>query len=170
MVTSSSDSENDRDSSASENGPWNELKSLVFEGIEAVQSAGSFATFGCLQEFVLPGISVGGTGPIALPLSTQDKQSLIRVSRQAPFGKGNQTLIDETVRKTREIDGSNVSFSNKLWDGWLDRVVTKAAKELGVAAGPDNVRAELYKMLLYEKGAMFKPHKEYVHHREARWR
>jgi hypothetical protein len=86
---------------------------------------------------------------------------LIRASRQAPFGKANQTLVDETVRKTWEIDGNKVSFSNKAWHGWLEGVIRTVAEDLGIA-GPNSVRAELYKMLLYEKGAMFKPHKEYV--------
>ena len=36
------------------------------------------------------------------------------------------------------------------------------AQEVRVAGGPDGVRAELYKMLLYEDGAMFKPRKEQV--------
>lgn len=72
-------------------------------------------------------------------------------------------MVDETVRKTWEIDGSRVSFSNQAWHGWLDdRVVRTAAENLGVASDPSCIRAELYKMLLYEEGAMFKPHKEYV--------
>lgn len=139
---------------------YTHLTSSIYDCISDVHAAGSFATFGSLDNFVLPGVVVDEIGAIRLPLSSDDAHSLIRVSRQAPFGKGNQTLIDETVRKTWEIDGSKVSFSNKAWHAWLDGVVQKAAEELGVAASPNSVRAELYKMLLYEKGAMFKPHKE----------
>lgn len=163
MTSLSSDFEDDRDSSESENG-WTNLKSLVLDRISGVHSAGSFATFGHFENFVQPGIFVEEIGTIRLPLSSQDAQSLIRASRPAPFGKGNQTLVDETVRKTWEIDGSKVSFSNKAWHGWLEGVVRTAAEDLGVAGGPNSVRAELYKMLLYEQGAMFKPHKEYVGH------
>ena len=161
MGRSSSDYQDDRDSSESED-QLTELKSLILDRISDVHSTGSFATFKCLESFVLPGISVDNAGAIRLPLSSGDAQTIIRVSCRAPFGKGNQTLIDESVRKTWEIDGSKVSFSNKAWQGWLDGVVRKAAKDLGVAGGPNSVQAELYKMLLYEKGAMFKPHKEYV--------
>jgi hypothetical protein len=161
MATFSSDSEDDRDSSTSENG-WSNLKSLVHDRISDVHSAGSFATFGSFENFVLPGIVVDEVGDIRLPLSSHDAQALIRESSRAPFGKGNQTLVDETVRKTWEIDRSKVFFSNHSWHGWLEGVVRTVTKELGVAGGPNSVRAELYKMLLYEKGAMFKPHKEYV--------
>jgi hypothetical protein len=161
MATSSSDSEDDRDSSTSENG-WSNLKNLVLRRISSVHSAGSFATWGSFESFVLPGIVVDEVGAIRLPLSPHDAQALIRESCRAPFGKGSQTLVDEAVRKTWEIDGSKVSFSNHSWHGWLESVVRAATKELGVASDPKNVRAELYKMLLYENGAMFKTHKEYV--------
>ena len=136
------------------------LRSNVLQGILDVQITGSFATFATCENFVPPGVVVDGIGAIRLPLSSDDAQSLIRASRRAPFGKGSQTLIDETVRKTWEIDGSQISFSNPAWPTWLEGVVKKAAKELGAAIDPGSVRAELYKMLLYEEGAMFKPHKE----------
>jgi hypothetical protein len=153
MAFSSSDSEEDES--------WFHLKRHIHERIFDVRSAGSFATSGSFENFVLPGIAVDGVGEIRLPLSPVDARALIRASRRAPFGKGSQTLIDERVRRTWEVDGSKVSFSNNAWHGWLDGVVKAVTKELGVASDTDNsVRAELYKMLLYEEGAMFKPHKE----------
>ena len=153
MASSSENSEDYR---------WAEIKHLALNCISDIHSSGTFATSGCFKNFVLPGISVDEVGVIRLPLSSQDVQSLIQASHPAPFGKGNQTLVDEAVRKTWEIDGSQVSFLNKAWHGWLDSVVRRVAEDLGVAGGPNYVRAELYKMLLYEEGAMFKPHKEYV--------
>ena len=163
MIYRPSHSEDDRNSSESEDELY-QLKWSVLSQIKSVHSAGSFATFASFEKFVLPGIHVDGVGAIRLPLSSEDAQSLIRTSRRAPFGKGGQTLVDETVRKTWEIDGSKVSFSNEAWHSWLKGVVGTAAKDLGVAGAPQSVRAELYKMLLYEEGAMFKPHKEYVGH------
>jgi hypothetical protein len=152
---SSADSKKDQDRAF-------EITSLLIDSISGIQVLGSFATSGSFTNYVHPGISVDGVGSIRLPLSSVDAESLIRASRPAPFGKGNQTLVDETVRKTWEIDGSKVSFSNEAWSGWLEAVVKKASRELGVSGGSGGTRAELYKMLLYEKGAMFKPHKEYV--------
>jgi hypothetical protein len=136
------------------------LKSLVLDRIHSVESAGSFATFGSCENFVLPGVCVDDVGPIRVPLSAQDAQSLIQVSREAPFGIGNKTLVDEAVRKTWEIDGDKVFFKNKAWQCWLKDIVKMVATDLGVAGGTNSVKAELYKMLLYEKGAMFMPHKE----------
>lgn len=151
----------DRDSDSEEDDVTSLRKSILHRILE-IQTAGSFATSGTFKEFVHPGLLVDGIGMIRLPLSSGDAQSLIGASRQAPFGKGNQTLVDETVRKTWEIDGSKVTFSNNAWHSWLDGVVGTVATNLGVAVGPEGVRADLYKMLLYEKGALFKLHKEYV--------
>jgi hypothetical protein len=151
-MTDSSESDDQRQHSL--------LKDQVLNCISLVQSSGSFATSGSYQYFPLPGIHVDTVGTIGLPLSLNDAKSLIKVSRPTPFGKGSQTLLNEEVRKTWEIDGSKVSFRNEAWQGWLGGVVANAAKELGVAGHPSSVQAELYKMLLYEKGAMFKPHKE----------
>lgn len=138
------------------------FKESVLSRINNVHSAGSFSTFGHLESFTHLGIYVDEVGTVRIPLSSDDAQSLIRVSRQAPFGKGSQTLVDETVRKTWEIDGTKVSFLNKAWQGCVEGIIRTVAKDLGVPGGSGSVKAELYKTLLYEEGAMFKPHKEYV--------
>lgn len=69
-------------------------------------------------------------------------------------------MVDESVRKTWEMAACKVQFLNERWQSCLDRIVERVARELGVADGSVNVRAEFYKMLLYEKGAMFKAHKD----------
>ncbi len=140
----------------------NALKVALSRRIWEVHSAGSFATFGTIENFVHPGIAVDSVGTVRLPLSEDDTQALVQTSRQAPFGNGTETLVDVSVRKTWEIDAAKVQFLNKGWQRCLDGIVGKVTRELGVAGGSQNVRPEFYKMLLYEKGAMFKAHKEYV--------
>ncbi|KAL8938341.1 MAG: hypothetical protein Q9216_003942 [Gyalolechia sp. 2 TL-2023] len=128
--------------------------------ISKVHSAGSFAAFGVIDAFVNPGISVEPIGIVRLPLSQEDANSLVQASQKAPFGKGNQTLVDESVRKTWQIDAEKIQYLNSGWQRCLDQTVERVAQELGVAGGSTNVRAEFYKMLLYEPGAMFKPHQD----------
>lgn len=97
-----------------------------------------------------------------LPLSEDDANILVQASHKAPFGKGTETVVDESVRKTWEIDAGKIKFLNKGWQRCLDRTVEHVARELGIADGSIHVRAEFNKMLLYEKRAMFKAHKEYA--------
>ncbi|KAL9634325.1 MAG: hypothetical protein Q9204_003043 [Flavoplaca sp. TL-2023a] len=128
--------------------------------ISKVHASGSFAAFGTIDSFVNPGIFIDRIGIVRLPLSEDDAQALVQTSHKAPFGKGNETLVDESVRKTWQIDAANFQILNKAWQACLDRILERVTEELGIAGGPSSIRAEPYKMLLYEKGAMFKPHQD----------
>ena len=153
-------SDNNSDSDDGGDNPIGALKQDRLYRLLQVQSAGSFSTFGICETFAFPGLFVQGVGEVQLPLSQQDAQSLISRSRFAPFGKGDKTIIDASVRRTWEIDAAEVEFRNEAWSKFLSGTVEKVALELGTPNKSRNVRAELYKMLLYEEGAMFKPHKE----------
>ncbi|KAI9625867.1 hypothetical protein H4Q26_016115 [Puccinia striiformis f. sp. tritici PST-130] len=101
------------------------------------------------------GLHVDGVGNIALPLREGQLRQLIAQSHQAPFGRRSQTVIDESVRKTWEINRNQLRFLNPAWQGYVLDLCKRVATSLGID-GP--IRSELYKMLIYEKGAMFKPH------------
>ncbi len=138
------------------------LRQTLLERIGEIKATGSFATGNVLDFFPIPGICVDGGEPIAVPLSKEAAQHLASKSGKAPFGKRRRTLVDETVRKTLQIGADRISFQNPQWDGFVNKFVQRVVHELGVPPPPrgSNVRAELYKHLLYEPGAMFKPHKE----------
>jgi hypothetical protein len=108
-----------------------------------------------------PGLNVNGIGIIGLPLSEHYAKELIKVSHQAPFGKGSQTIVDTTVRKTWELSPDQFELRNPAWQKTVQNIVAFVCKLFGIQAASSDVKAELYKMLLYETGAMFKPHKEY---------
>lgn len=46
------------------------------------------------------GLSVHGVGKIILPLQEAQVRELIAASRQAPYGKGSETIVDTAVRNT----------------------------------------------------------------------
>lgn len=107
-----------------------------------------------------PRVRLLGDGPsqghdIGIPLNSADAGKIISAAHQAPFGKGTETIIDTSVRNTWELNPDEFSLS-KEWQPYVNGIKDKACQELGMRS--DNVRAELYKMLLYQKGAMFKPH------------
>ena len=138
------------------------LRMQISGCLDDIHSAGSFAMSDHNVAHVNPGLVVKGVGSIRLPVHSEDVQAIIRVSRPAPFGKGRQTLVDETVRKTWEIDGKELSFENEGWKSWFDRVLEKVSEGLGIPGGAGSVHGELYKLLVYEEGAFFKAHEEYV--------
>jgi predicted 2-oxoglutarate/Fe(II)-dependent dioxygenase YbiX len=108
-------------------------------------------------EFLAPRIEVEGVGPIALPLLPTQAKQLIKAATRAPFGRGTETVVDTNVRRTWQIEAGRVSIGGKHWPKTLDDIVTRAAEGLGVK-GP--VTAELYKLLVYDKGSFFVSHRD----------
>lgn len=135
----------------------------ALDSIAESNQAGSFAHFAPFSDYRFrdPEIRVDGIGRIPVPLTEEYAQKLIGACRQAPFGKGSETFVDESVRKIWEMDPTAFSFGCEGWvDGVVGRVVEDAKAALGVDALEGEVEAQLYKMLLYEKGAHFKAHQE----------
>jgi len=44
--------------------------------------------------FVLPGLTIDGINEIAFPVSKSSARSLIKQARQAPYGRGEETIVD----------------------------------------------------------------------------
>ena len=133
------------------------------------KSAGSFCTsytlpLSSLQS--IPLINVNGVGHLAFPLLSSQCTDLIRVAQQAPFGRGEHTIVDVNVRNTWQIDASAVQIDSTFLDTVHRQVVSKVCTELGLslsaasAASHNDVEARLYKLLVYEVGGFFRPHRD----------
>ena len=120
---------------------------------------GSFAASGSLPD-IYPGLYVEGFGYIGLPFSARDAVALAGLCHEAPFGKGSETFVDATVRKTWQIDPDKIQFRNSKWPRQVHHAVSKVTEELGIIGGTGTVRAELHKLLLYEPGGFFDTHRE----------
>lgn len=124
--------------------------------LEDIRTGGSFASFKVLPTLNL-GLVVEDVGTIAMPLQEAQARLIIDKARQAPYGRGEETVVDTSVRNTWELDASQFELQGAQWKGLLVALLEHVRKVLGVAAP---IHAELYKMLLYEQGAMFKAHTE----------
>ena len=126
------------------------------EILSDVDRPGDFLASG-RAEFMAPRLEVEGVGPIALPLLPAQAKQLIKAAARAPYGRGGDTIVDTKVRRTWQIEASRVSISGKHWAKTLDGIVARAAERLGVA---EPVTAELYKLLVYDKGSFFVSHRD----------
>lgn len=136
------------------------FRSRLGQQLDEIKSPAPFASFCELDTITDPQIYVGDHGPIGLPLSNDDAQVIIRASHQAPFGKGSETIVDSSVRNTWELNSEQFELRNSEWKNFMGHILAKISKELGLGSKAPKVDAELYKMLLYDKGAMFKAHQE----------
>ncbi|EON69319.1 hypothetical protein W97_08579 [Coniosporium apollinis CBS 100218] len=142
-------------------GSSGDLKMDILDCLDAVQCVGSFATLGKLDGIVEPDIYINlsaGATHVHVPLLEEHAKAIIAVSHQAPFGKGTETIIDASVRKTWELNHNQFELRNPEWQQYVAQIAKKVAAELGISRGTGTFQAQLYKMLLYEKGAMFKAH------------
>lgn len=108
-------------------------------------------------ELLPPRIEVAGVGTVALPLLPAQAKALIKAGSQAPYGRGPETIVDTKVRKTWQIGAEQVSIGGKHWGTTLAGIVARVGEGLGIR---EPVTAELYKLLIYEKGSFFVSHRD----------
>jgi hypothetical protein len=133
------------------------MEKHLFEIISSIQGNGSYAFMGT-KPFMPLSLNIKGVGEIALPLTAGQAKEIAKVAHKAPFGKGMSTVLDTSVRSAWEIDAADISFENPEWEDYLKKMVKAVKKGLGLDAW--KVKAHLYKLLLYEEGDFFLPHKD----------
>ena len=107
---------------------------------------------------IMPGLDVEGIGKVGLPLSKSQARALIRRCRQAPYGKGTQTLVDTDVRSVWEMDSAHFELANPKWGTLIKSILKEVQQNLGIEEC--KLSAHLYKLLVYEKGSFFLPHRD----------
>src|SRR5262249_31123390 len=130
------------------------------EAIGQATKSCKFCVAGCLP-VVDPGIEVDGLGAIRLPLKRTMAKQLVAHCRVAPYGKGTRTVVDRKVRNTFELDPKKFRLSRE-WNSAVARAPQLPAEQLGLPA--EQVEARLYKLLVYEKGGFFLPHRDSEKH------
>jgi len=129
-----------------------ELASLL----STVRRPGDFFAAGT-TELLAPSLEVEGVGPVALPLLPEQAKRIIGVADAAPYGRGEETVVDPAVRHCWQIGPDRVRLGGRHWARTLDRIVAQVTEGLGVS---DPVTAEFYKLLVYEPGSFFIGHRD----------
>ena len=138
--------------------PKDQLRSCL----DTVKYVGRFTSYETSHVNADPGIFINDVGNISLPLVSEKAELILRHADQAPFGRGSNTVIDKSFRNTKQLDADSFQLRNPAWPNFLLGILTRLGVRLGYQDSPVGIRADLHKLLLYEKGAMFKPHRESV--------
>ena len=128
----------------------------LVELLGTVRRPGDFCTSGTV-ELLAPSLEVAGVGPVALPLLPLQAEQLAAVAEQAPYGRGQDTLVDTAVRRTWQIGPDKVRITGRHWPRTLEAILARVAQGLGVS---DPIEAEFYKLLLYDAGSFFVSHRD----------
>ena len=135
----------------------NAILDKLSEALSQIDRPGSFCVSGSVPA-VLPGLEVEGLGPIGLPLTAKAAKELKKHCHQAPYGKGEKTLVDTSVRRVWRMEPDHFSLKNPEWQRFIEATVKKVQEELGLEK--QKLEAHLYDLLLYEKGSFFLPHRD----------
>ncbi len=129
----------------------------LIEALSEIDRPGTFCTSGDIP-LTMPGLEVDQLGTVALPLDKTQARKLIQLCHQAPYGKGTETLVDTDVRRVWELDPDSFQLTNPKWDALIADIVGRVQTELGLQRR--KLSAHLYKLLLYEEGSFFLPHRD----------
>jgi predicted 2-oxoglutarate/Fe(II)-dependent dioxygenase YbiX len=124
--------------------------------LSTVRRPGDYFVSGTIA-MLAPGLEVDGVGAVALPLLPVQAEQLIAIADRAPYGRGKETLVDTEVRRTWQIGADHVRLLGKHWAGTLKTILVRVADGLGIT---DPIEAELYKLLVYDKGSFFASHRD----------
>ena len=137
--------------------PYNHSLETLESLIAGVQRPGDFCVHGALV-LPMPMVEVTGVGSLSFPTPQQQIAALIDAAERAPHGRGEQTVLDTSVRRVWQIDAARLRIGGKHWAPSLQRVLAETARGLGCEDAA--IRAELYKLLVYDPGGFFLPHRD----------
>jgi predicted 2-oxoglutarate/Fe(II)-dependent dioxygenase YbiX len=132
------------------------LSEQLLDILSHVQRPGDFYVSGTVEIFP-PRLEVEGVGLVALPLLPAQAEQIVAVAERAPYGKGEQTIVDTEVRRTWQLAPDRFSLGGKHWQGNLELILEQVKTGLGVSG---TIKAELYKLLIYGEGDFFVTHRD----------
>src|SRR6266542_632739 len=125
--------------------------------LSKVRRSGDFFVQGTV-EAPMPKLEVDGIGVISFPVPATQVRELIAQAERAPYGRGEETILDASVRKVWQLPPAKVRLGGKSWAASFRIILDQVAVGLGCEAAM--VSAELYKMLVYDPGAFFAAHRD----------
>ena len=134
-----------------------ERLSRLAELIGSVDRPGDYCASGRLFA-PMPRISVRDAGLLSFPVPPAQLDALIAMGDPAPYGRGEETILDRSVRDCLQIGTGEVDLGGRAWDETFAGIVEQTADGLGCPKG--SVQADLYKLLVYEPGGFFAPHRD----------
>ena len=90
--------------------------------LKALGESSQFISAGSLPP-VLPGLEANEIGAIGSPISAVDAKRLIAKATQAPYGRGEETIVDTNVRRVWQLEPSQFGLENSEWDVQIAAVV-----------------------------------------------
>src|SRR5258708_39671478 len=106
----------------------------------------------------MPRVAVEGAGTLSFPVPDAQIAAIMRRAKRAPYGRGEETIVDTSVRKVWQVAPDKVKLDGKSWAANFETILSKVKAGLGCEDA--SVSAELYKVLVYDRGGFFLAHRD----------
>ncbi len=130
---------------------------VIEDLLRLVDRPGDFCVHGRLYA-PMPRLEVDDVGMVAFPVPEAQLQRLIETAGQAPYGRGPETVIDTSVRDCWQIGAERIALSGGAWPETFAGILERSASGLGCPV--ERLEAQLYKLLIYERGGFFSSHRD----------
>ena len=136
---------------------FDERLTALADLIGSVTRPGDYCTRG--RSFApMPRVQVASAGDLSFPIPLLQVQAMIAGAERAPYGRSQETVVDRSVRDCWQIEPGELGVGGHTWADTFAQVLDRARDGLGCPKG--SVAAELYKLLIYEPGGFFLPHRD----------
>jgi hypothetical protein len=125
--------------------------------LSRVRQPGDFFVSGT-TEMPMPRIEVEGAGVLSFPVPGAQIAAIVGKAERAPYGRARDTIVDTSVRNVWQIAPGKIKISGKSWAANFEAILSKVRAGLG--CGDAMVSAELYKLLVYDRGGFFLAHRD----------
>ena len=126
------------------------------------ENCGDFSTGGVLSYDELecfPNIEISEFGILPLPLNRLTFDCIKPLCSQSPYGSGEETLVDVTVRNSFQLEPKKFEIKNEKFVDQISILVENKIKpSLGLKRV--DIYAKIYKLLFYEPGGKFDEHRD----------
>ena len=137
--------------------PYNHKLTRLESLLAGVKRAGDFFVHGSLDA-PIPRVDIDGVGVLSFPVPDSQIEAVVRRAQRAPYGRGEHTIVDTSVRNAWQLDAAIVRISGKAWETIFQQIMSRVIAGLGCSGM--SVSATLYKLLVYETGGLFRPHRD----------
>jgi len=137
--------------------PYNDRLTRLETLLAGVKRAGDFFVQGSLDA-PIPRADIDGVGVLSFPVPASQIEAVIKRACRAPYGRGEQTIVDTSTRNAWQLDSADVRIGGKAWEKTFNQIMSTVIAGLGCSGM--KVSAKLYKLLVYETGGLFRPHRD----------
>ena len=82
--------------------------------LSRVKQPGDFFVCGTM-EMPMPRVEVEGAGTLSFPVPDAQIAAIVRRAKRAPYGRGQETIVDTSVRKVWQVAPDKVKLGGKSW-------------------------------------------------------